>query len=85
MFEALHAYLPELNPIIAFLNYNQSQVADFIMNGCGSLSATLRGVPGEGPRHYLRQYGVDQLARSRHRAHRARRTSAPTPTRGRTT
>jgi phospholipid/cholesterol/gamma-HCH transport system substrate-binding protein len=56
--EALHVYLPELNPILSFANYEQAQLADFITNGGGSLSATLPPFPGEGPRHYLRQYGV---------------------------
>jgi phospholipid/cholesterol/gamma-HCH transport system substrate-binding protein len=58
VFEALHVYLPELNPILSFANFYQAQVADFITNGGGSLSATLPPFPGEGPRHYLRQYGV---------------------------
>ncbi len=58
VFEALHVYLPELNPILSFANFEQAQLADFITNGGGSLSATLPPFPGEGPRHYLRQYGV---------------------------
>jgi phospholipid/cholesterol/gamma-HCH transport system substrate-binding protein len=59
LFEGLHAYLPELNPILSFLNYHQQTVSDFIMNGGGSLNATLPpGVPGEGQRHYLRQYSI---------------------------
>jgi phospholipid/cholesterol/gamma-HCH transport system substrate-binding protein len=58
LFEALHVYLPELNPILSFANFEQAQLADFITNGGGSLSATLPPFPGEGPRHYLRQYGV---------------------------
>jgi phospholipid/cholesterol/gamma-HCH transport system substrate-binding protein len=58
VFESLHVYLPELNPILSFANFEQAQLADFITNGGGSLSATLPPFPGEGPRHYLRQYGV---------------------------
>ena len=58
LFEALHVYLPELNPILSFANFEQAQLADFITNGGGSLSATLPPLSGEGPRHYLRQYGV---------------------------
>jgi hypothetical protein len=58
VFEALHVYLPELNPILSFANFYQAHLSDFIMNGGGSLSATLPPLPGEGPRHYLRQYGV---------------------------
>ena len=56
--ESLHIYLQELNPILSFLNYEQQQVADFIMNGAGSLNATFPGVSGEGPRHYLRQFSL---------------------------
>ena len=58
VFENLHPYLQELNPIIAFLNYYQEQVSDFIMNGSGSISGTLPALPGQGPRHYLRQMSI---------------------------
>ena len=58
LFGALHAYLPELNPILSFANFEQKQVADFIMNGAGSLNATLPPLKGEGPRHYLRQFSI---------------------------
>lgn len=58
LFEALHPYLRELNPILAFANHQQQQVADFLSNGGGGLNATLPPLPGEGPRHYLRQMGI---------------------------
>jgi phospholipid/cholesterol/gamma-HCH transport system substrate-binding protein len=58
VFEALHPYLRQLNPIIAFLNYYQQQVSDFIMNGSGSISGQLAALPGQGPRHYLRQMSI---------------------------
>jgi ABC-type transporter Mla subunit MlaD len=58
VFEALHVYLPELNPILSFLNYQQQQVADFIMNGGFALNAFVPGLPGEGRRHYLRQFSI---------------------------
>jgi phospholipid/cholesterol/gamma-HCH transport system substrate-binding protein len=58
VFESLHVYLPELNPILSYANFYQPHLADFITNGGGSLSATLPPFPGEGPRHYLRQVGV---------------------------
>ena len=58
VWESLHPYLQELNPIISFLNYYQEQVSDFIMNGSGSISGTLPATPGQGPRHYLRQMSV---------------------------
>jgi phospholipid/cholesterol/gamma-HCH transport system substrate-binding protein len=58
LLENLHLYLPELNPILSYLNFNQQQVADFITNGGGTLNGTLPGVEGEGPRHYLKQFGI---------------------------
>ena len=58
VFEALHVYLPELTPIISFFNYQQQQVADFISNGGFALNASVPGLPGEGPRHYLRQFSI---------------------------
>jgi phospholipid/cholesterol/gamma-HCH transport system substrate-binding protein len=56
--EALHVYLPELNPIIAFLNHYQQGVADFLSIGGYALGASLPGLPGEGRRHYLRQFSI---------------------------
>jgi phospholipid/cholesterol/gamma-HCH transport system substrate-binding protein len=56
--EALHLYLPELNPILSFANLQQAQLADFFMNGAGSFASVLEPLPGESPRHYLRQYGA---------------------------
>jgi phospholipid/cholesterol/gamma-HCH transport system substrate-binding protein len=59
VWENLHPYLQELNPIISFLNYYQEQVSDFIMNGSGSFSGTLPPVNDQsGPRHYLRQMSI---------------------------
>jgi phospholipid/cholesterol/gamma-HCH transport system substrate-binding protein len=58
VWENLNPYLQELNPIVSFLNYYQEQVSDFIMNGSGSISATLPALPGQGPRHYLRQMSI---------------------------
>jgi phospholipid/cholesterol/gamma-HCH transport system substrate-binding protein len=82
VFEALHVYLPELNPILSFANFYQAQVSDFITNGGGSLSATLPPLPGEGPRHYLRQYGVINargLGIARTRPNYERASAYPTP------
>ena len=59
LLERLHPYLTELNPFLSYLNFQQEQVADFIMNGGGSLNATLPPLTAEeGPRHYLRAYSV---------------------------
>jgi phospholipid/cholesterol/gamma-HCH transport system substrate-binding protein len=57
LFEALHPYLKEFNPILSFFNYQQQTVADFITNGGGSLNGKLPPLTeDEGPRHYLRAY-----------------------------
>ena len=59
VWESLHLYLQELNPIISFLNYYQEQVSDFIMNGSGSISGQLPPLNDQtGPRHYLRQMSI---------------------------
>ncbi len=59
VFESLHPYLQELNPILSYLNFNRQQVADFITNGSGSLNATLKPLnEKDGPRHYLRAYSA---------------------------
>ena len=57
VFKALSPYLREFNPILSYLNFQQQQVADFIMVGGGSFSSVLKPVNDtEGPRHYLRSY-----------------------------
>ena len=57
--ESLYPYLEELNPILAYLNYYQAQVGAFFTNGVGSLYGSLAPLnENEGPRHYLRQFGV---------------------------
>lgn len=59
VFESLHPYLRELNPILSYLNFQQQQVADFIMNGGGSFTSALPPLSeNEGPRHYLRAYSA---------------------------
>jgi phospholipid/cholesterol/gamma-HCH transport system substrate-binding protein len=83
LLEALHPYLTELNPVLSYLNFNQQQVADFIMNGAGSLSATLPPLNSEeGPRHYLRAYSVNNsrsLGISRTRPEHERGNAYPAP------
>jgi phospholipid/cholesterol/gamma-HCH transport system substrate-binding protein len=58
LFSALHVYLPEFNPFISFLNWEQEQVGDFLYGGSGSLNGFLPALPGEGNRHYLRQFSI---------------------------
>ena len=82
LFEALHLYLPELNPILSFANWQQAQLADFFMVGGGTLSATLPGFEGEGKRHYLRAYSAinsRSLGLSRERPEYDRGNAYPAP------
>jgi phospholipid/cholesterol/gamma-HCH transport system substrate-binding protein len=59
VFPALHTYLPQLNPILSFLNYSQETVSNFIHSAAASLNATMPALgPNEGPRHYLRQFSI---------------------------
>ncbi len=58
VFKSLNAFLPEINPILSFLNYYQPQVADFLQVGGGAINASIIGDPATAPRNYLRQYGV---------------------------
>ncbi|HEX8645458.1 MAG TPA: MlaD family protein [Thermoleophilaceae bacterium] len=59
VFPALHTYLPELNPIVSFLNYHQETTGNFINRAATSLNATMPPLsPNEGPRHYLRQFSI---------------------------
>ena len=59
VFRAVHTYLPELNPIVSFLNYQQETVSNFIHSAAASLNATMPPLSeNEGPRHYLRQFSI---------------------------
>ena len=62
LLEGLHAFLPELNPVLAFLNFYQEGVAGFIRNGSYGLQNE-RPPHADGlPRHYLRQYATNNDA-----------------------
>jgi phospholipid/cholesterol/gamma-HCH transport system substrate-binding protein len=41
--EAAHVLLPEVNPILAYLQFNKTLVASFIVSGAGSIGANLAG------------------------------------------
>jgi phospholipid/cholesterol/gamma-HCH transport system substrate-binding protein len=45
VFEGLHTFLPELNPVLSFGNYHRGGIADFISVGGGALNL---GLPNEG-------------------------------------
>jgi phospholipid/cholesterol/gamma-HCH transport system substrate-binding protein len=61
VFEGLHVFLPELNPILSYLNFHSTTVAHFLGNAAGA--NTLAGGGRDGPYdqhvdHYFPQLGV---------------------------
>jgi virulence factor Mce-like protein len=53
--DALHTFLPELNPILSFANFDQQIVAHFLTDGASALNHKINGEPGT---HILPQFGV---------------------------
>jgi phospholipid/cholesterol/gamma-HCH transport system substrate-binding protein len=53
--DALHVFLPELNPILSFANFDQNVVAHFLTDGAFALNHRINGEPGT---HVLPQFGV---------------------------
>jgi hypothetical protein len=61
VFEGLHVFLQELNPIISFANWDQEILAGFLTNGAIALNGGILSSPTDGvhvPRNYLRGYGI---------------------------
>ena len=58
VFESLHPFLQELNPVLAFANHNQTMLSTFLTHGEAAFGGSLDPLaPGEPRRHYLRAYG----------------------------
>src|SRR4051795_3870352 len=53
--DALHVFLPELNPILSFLNFDQQVVAHFLVDGGAALNHRINNEPGS---HVLPQFGI---------------------------
>src|SRR3954447_6691506 len=53
--DALHTFLPELNPILSFANFDQQIVAHFLTDGASALNHRINGEPGT---HILPQFGI---------------------------
>ena len=53
--DALHVFLPELNPILSFINYDQQIVAHFLSIGAAALNYRINGEPNT---HALPQVGI---------------------------
>src|ERR671928_1335144 len=79
---ALHVFLPELNPILSYWNYDQDRIAHFLATGGSAfhykVAPTDPGIPG----YALAQFGVNngesiQLRRTRPATERANAYLAP--------
>ena len=53
--DSLHVFLPELNPILSFLNFDQQIVAHFLSTGAGALNYRVNDEPNT---HMLPQLGI---------------------------
>jgi phospholipid/cholesterol/gamma-HCH transport system substrate-binding protein len=53
LFGALHAFLPELNPVLSFANFMQDPLAHFFVNGGAATQYTLAPGQGNVPRYML--------------------------------
>ena len=57
--EGLHAFLPQLNPILSFAYFRAPDLADFFTVGGAALAGRLPAQEGDpAPRHLLRQIGI---------------------------
>jgi phospholipid/cholesterol/gamma-HCH transport system substrate-binding protein len=61
LFEALHVFLPELNPIISYANYDQLALGGFIGDGAAGLYHKLPRLADGVPRYMLGQSGVNNF------------------------
>jgi virulence factor Mce-like protein len=59
LFEALHVFLPQLNPIISFANYDQLALGGFLGDGAAGLYFKLPKFQNGVPRYMLGQAGVN--------------------------
>jgi phospholipid/cholesterol/gamma-HCH transport system substrate-binding protein len=57
----LQPFLEQLNPVLQWLEYNQSMVSDFFTNGAGALADTIPTRTSNEVGHYLRQWGPTGL------------------------
>src|SRR4051794_40617521 len=53
--DALHVFLPELNPILSFINFDQQIVAHFLVDGAFALNHKINNEPAT---HVLPQFGI---------------------------
>ncbi len=80
-------FLSQLNPILRWLEFNQHATSDFIANGGGALSDTVKPTTSDEIGHYLRQFGPGgvesvAMAPTRNAANRGNAYPGPTDLQG---
>src|SRR3954470_22659769 len=58
VFKSLHAFLPELNPILSYWNFDQDRIAHFLSTGGSAFHYNVSPQPGGLPGYALAQFGV---------------------------
>jgi phospholipid/cholesterol/gamma-HCH transport system substrate-binding protein len=58
VFAGLHVFLPELNPILSYWNFDQDRVAHFLSSGGSAFHYDVAPQPGGLPGYALAQFGV---------------------------
>jgi virulence factor Mce-like protein len=58
VFQGLHAFLPELNPILSYWNFDQDRIAHFLSVGGTAFHYNVAPQPGGLPGYALAQFGV---------------------------
>jgi phospholipid/cholesterol/gamma-HCH transport system substrate-binding protein len=70
VFKGLHVFLPELNPILSYWNFDQDRIAHFLSAAASALRYNVAPQPGGLPGYALAQFGINtpdsiQLRRTR--------------------
>src|SRR3954449_6583056 len=58
VFKGLHVFLPQLNPILSYWNFDQDRIAHFLATGGSAFHYNVSPQPGGLPGYALAQFGV---------------------------
>ncbi|MEA2438586.1 MAG: phospholipid/cholesterol/gamma-HCH transport system substrate-binding protein [Thermoleophilaceae bacterium] len=59
VFKGLHVFLPELNPILSYWNFDQDRIAHFLSAAASALRYNVAPQPGGLPGYALAQFGIN--------------------------
>jgi virulence factor Mce-like protein len=59
VFQSLHLFLPQLNPILSYWNFDQDRIAHFLSTGGSAFHYNVSPQPGGLPGYALAQFGVN--------------------------